>query len=164
MVDLIAPDSKEERTRARANRGKYAEYKVTDRAKIGKYTTEHGNECARWKFMKDFSNLKESTVLNFNKCYLEELKARGASPSVTNLTVKGRGRPVILGDLDDKLIHVLGAMQRKGGALNCHVLRATARALLKANPAHAAPVCTFNMPHSWVVLIYRRMGLCSGQA
>ena len=94
---------------------------------------------------------------NFKKWYLEELKASGDSLSVTNLTVKERGRPAILSDLDDKLIHVLGAILRKGGALNCHVLRATARALLKANPAQATRVYTFDMPRSWVVSIYQRM-------
>ena len=32
---------------------------------------------------------------------------------------------MILGDVDDKLIHVLGAIQQKGGALNCHVVCTT---------------------------------------
>ena len=55
-------------------REKYAEYKGTDCAKIRKHEAEHRNEHARRKFAEDFPNLKESTVPNFKKLYLEELK------------------------------------------------------------------------------------------
>lgn len=113
----------------RKNRGKYAIYTDEDRAKIGKYASEHGNERARKIFIKVFLNLHESTVRNFKKRYLAKLKEEHekANPEViSSLPVKKRGRPQLLLDLDSKLLHVLRAIRNKGGVLNIHVVRATA--------------------------------------
>ena len=42
-------------------------YSAEDRARIGKYALENGNETARVHFLKKFPNLRESTVRNFKK-------------------------------------------------------------------------------------------------
>ena len=72
--------------------------------------------------------------------------------------MKARGRPPSLGKLDDKLVNVLLAIRQKGGTINCHIVCATATALLKVNPSQTASLCTFDMPRSWIVSIYKRIG------
>ena len=87
-----------------------------------------------------------------------KLNAKINEQSITNLALKTRGRSPILGDLDDKLVNVLLVIRQKGGTINCHVVRATTTALLKVNPSQAARLCTFDMPRSWIVSIYKRIG------
>ena len=140
------------------NGGERSLYTEQDRAKIGKYAAENGNKLARRKFAEAFPNLKESSVRNFKKLYLQKLDAKRNEQSITSLAVKARGRPPILGDLDDKLVNVLLAIRRKGGTITCHVVRATATALLKVNPSQAARLCTFDMPRTWIVSINKRIG------
>ena len=156
VVDLSDPNRPKEPVRRK--RGKYATYTEQDRAKIGKYTAEIGNELAHPKFVEAFSNLKESSVRNFKKLYLYKLDAKRNEQSITSLALKARGRPPILGDLADKLVNVLLAIRWNGGTINCHVVRATATALLKLNPSQAARLCTFDMPRSWIISIYKRIG------
>ena len=76
---------------------------------------------------------------------------------VAALPTQPRGRPPLLLELDVKLITFLQAVQRKGGVINIHVVRATAEALIKCNPAFAQQLSKFEMPHSWVQSLYRRM-------
>ena len=54
-------------TKKRKTRGKYTAYTGENRAQIGKYALENGNEKARLHFLSIFPNLKESTIRNFKK-------------------------------------------------------------------------------------------------
>ena len=146
----------------RQRRGKYSVFTDKDRAKIGKYASEHGNERARKWFSKEFPNLHESTIRNFKRRYLTTLKeeSKKVNPEViSSLPCKSRGRPPLLLELDGKLIQVLRAVRSKGGVLNIHVMRATAKALIKCNPSMIQQFQGFEMRRSWVQSIYRRMGL-----
>ena len=58
----------------RVARGKYTKYSNENRAKIGKYTLENGNERARKHFLIKYPFLTESTVRNFKKAYNEKLQ------------------------------------------------------------------------------------------
>lgn len=49
----------------RVAQGKYTKYSNEDRAKIGKYTLENGNERAQKHFLIKYPLLTESTVRNF---------------------------------------------------------------------------------------------------
>ncbi len=53
-------------------RGKYAVYTDEDRAQIGKYAAQNGNERARKHFSTSFPSLTESTVRNFKSNKLLE--------------------------------------------------------------------------------------------
>ena len=53
----------------RKMRGKYVRYTPEERASIGKYALENGNERARRHFQSLFLNLTESTIRNFKKAY-----------------------------------------------------------------------------------------------
>ena len=88
----------------------------------------------------------------------EEARKENPLP-VTSLSTQPRGRPPLLLELDTKLIQFLQAVRSKGGVINIHVVRATAEALIKCNPAFAQQLSRFEMPRSWVQSLYRRMNL-----
>ena len=145
----------------RVARGKYTKYSNEDCAKIGKYALENGNERARKHFLIKYPLLTESTVRNFKKAYNEklqkELKKINPQP-VDNITPQPRGQPPILLELDTKLIKLLLTIRTKGGVVNIHVVRATAKALIESNPVAGSHLAKFKMPRSWVHSIYRQMG------
>lgn len=58
----------------RKKRGKYVVYSDKDRARIGRYASENGNERARRHFLSEFPTLTESTIRNFKRLYLNKLK------------------------------------------------------------------------------------------
>ena len=151
VLDLADP-SPAKKGRAR---GKYTHYSPAERAQIGRYALENGNERARKHFIAKFPNLKESTIRNFKLAYKERLKRQ---QQVVEIPHKPRGRPPILLELDVKLIRFLRAVRNRGGVVNIHVVRASAKALIDSNPLMASHLQNFNMPRSWVTSVYRRMG------
>ncbi len=148
-------------SKKRRLRGAYTVYTPADRARIGKYAVENGNKNARLRFLKDFPSLNESTVRNFKKSYVEKMnqqrKQMNPQP-VTEIQIQPRGRPPYMLELDNKLIKFLLAVRSRGGIINIHVVRASAKALIDTNPDHQQ-LARFNMPRSWVYSLYRRMGL-----
>ena len=54
-------------------RGNYTQYSPQQRASIGKYAFQNGNERARMHYLCEFPDLKESTIRNFKKAYQEKL-------------------------------------------------------------------------------------------
>ena len=145
----------------RKKRGKYVQYTPEERARIGRYAVENGNEKARLKFQSNFSNLSESTIRNFKKAYLEKLnhERKQARPKqVTAITAQPRGRPPILLELDGKILQYLKALRSRGGVVNIDVVRASTLALIESNPSTSQQLVKFNMPRSWVQSIYRRLG------
>ena len=86
----------------------------------------------------------------------EEAKKENPLP-VTALPTQPWGRPLLLLELNAKLITFLQAVRRKGVVINIHVVRSTAEALIKCNPAFAQQLSRFEMPRSWVQSLYRRM-------
>ena len=141
-------------------RGRYTHYSAEDRASIGRYALENGNEKARQYFLVKFPNLKESTIRNFKKAYKERMDCQQKqlhSQPVTKIMAQPRGRPPILQELDTKLIKFLRALRRRGGVINIHVVRAATQALIESNSS-AEQLRRFNMPRSWVQSIYRCMG------
>ena len=149
-------------SKKRKLRGAYTAYTPTDRAKIGKYAAENGNKNARVHFLKHFPNLNESTVRNFKKAYLERMKFQQKQlhpQPVTQISIQPRGRPPLMMELDSKLVKLLHAVRSRGGIINIHVVRASAKALIATNPQTHQQLSHFDMPRSWVSSIYRRMGL-----
>ena len=106
----------------RVPRGKYTFYTPENRAKIGKYALENGNERARRHFLLQFPNLNESTVRNFKKGYKEQLAYQKKRNNPQPITSKPKGRPPLLLELDEKLIGFIRAIRSKGGVINIHVV------------------------------------------
>ena len=69
-----------------------------------------------------------------------------------------KGRPTLLLDLDQKLLHFLKALRVKGGVVNSHVVRSVAKALIESNPSSSRHLQHFTFPRTWVQSVYRRMG------
>lgn len=154
--ELAAPTAKRRR-----GSGTYTTYTPTQRAMIGKYALENGNERARKHFLSEFLNLPESTIRHFKKAYCEELekKRRKAHPQpVVEIAAKPKGHPPILLDLDEKMLKFLKAIRSKGGVVNIHVVRAATDALIASNPSSSTHLQNFSKPRSWVQSLYRRMG------
>ena len=142
-------------------RGNYTKYSNGDHAKIGRYALENGNERARKHFLIKYPLLTESTVRNFKRAYKEKLQkeSKKVNPQPgTCITPQPRGRPPILLELDAKLIKLLTAIRTKGGVVNIHVVRATAKALIDSKPSTGSHLAKFKMPRFWVHSVYRRIG------
>ena len=164
IVTAAVHDSADPNPKKRKTRGKYTTYSDQQRVAIGKYASENGPEKARKRFMAEFPNLNESTVRYFRRLYQQQIKEEAKKDNplpVTVLPTQPRGRPPLLLELDAKLINYLQAVRKKGGVINIHVLRATAEALIKCNPAFSQQLRRFDMPRSWVQSLYRRMKVYS---
>ena len=114
-------DPAEAATKKRKARGKYVRYTAEQRASIGKYALENGNES---HFSSVFPNISESTVRNFKKAYTEKLQQRRKQPylqPVVEIPAQPRRRPPLLLELDEKLIKYLRAIRSKGRVVNIHV-------------------------------------------
>ena len=80
----------------RKTRGKYTVFTPKDRADIGRYALENGNEKARRHFLASFPNIKESTIRNFKLAYKKEMEAQrklAAPKPVDKILAQPRGRP-----------------------------------------------------------------------
>ena len=85
--------------------GKYTHYTPAQRAQIGWYALENGNERARKNFASEFPDLKESTIRNCKKAYKDKLdhqRKQLCPQPVTEIPHKPRGRPPILMELNEK--------------------------------------------------------------
>ena len=159
VVASVSTLADPELVRKRKSKGKYYQYTDEDRAKIGRYACEHGNEKARRRFLNQKPKLSESTVRNFKKRYqtkMREEQKKDHPQPVTKVTSQPRGRPLLMGELDESLLKFLKATRAKGGVINVHVVRATADALIKSNDQ--VHIAKFDLNYSWVQSIYRRLG------
>ena len=138
----------------------YIHYMAEQRAKIGKYALENGNERARRHFSSKLPNLKESTIRSFKSAYKQSYRNREkANPQpVMEIPAKPKRRPPILLDLDEKLIKFLKAVSIKGGVVIVHVVRAATKALIESNGSASQQLQNFSTPRSWVHSLYHCMG------
>ena len=80
---------------------------------------------------------------------------QGGTPvTVTSIPQDTRCRPPILLDLDKKLLTLLKSIRNRGGVVNFSVVKASALALIKSNPAK--DFRGFEATPSWDRSIYRR--------
>ena len=96
--------SEEERSRGASGRKqKYTHLTPEARARIAKYAAQCGNAAAVKYFAKEFPTLGESTVRLLKKQYQADLKKVGPEEEITQLAKKKRGRPLTLGNIDEKV-------------------------------------------------------------
>ena len=75
----------------------------------------------------------------------------------TELTKLKRGRPLILGSIDEKVKNFLLILRRKGGVVNSAVAIAAAQALIqKSSDEHLK--CIDLVSSSWTQSLFRRIG------
>ena len=98
-------------------REKYANYTSVERCDIGKYANEMGTAAVLTKFRKERPNLNKSTVRTFVKKYKDELKqaAREKRTPKRIMEIQKRGRPLLLGRVDEMVRNYLSATRQHGG-------------------------------------------------
>ena len=140
------------------SRGHYQRFSNEDRFAIGKYAAVDGPMATVRKFKPKFPHLKESTVRTSRDKYRNTLKrSRGSSSPVKKLATMTRGRPLMLGKLDEKVKNFLLALRRKGGVVNTVVAIAAAKALIqKSNEDHLKVIELEKS--SWAKSLFQRMG------
>ena len=103
-------------SKTRPGRGGYLKFTDKARFEIGKHA---------------YPKFKESTVRTFRDKYVLSLKSSNSVVSTKKITSLKRGRPLMLGQLDEKVKKFLIALRHKGGVVNTVVANATAKALLR---------------------------------
>ena len=140
-------------------RCKYNKFKDEDRYMIGKYAAIHGTAAALRKFKKSFSHyrLTESTVRAMREKYHRVLKSQSSSSPIKKLSLLKRGRPLMLGSLDEKVQKFLVALRSKGGVVNTVVAVAVAKALIEKSSDESLKAIDLDNS-SWAKSLFVRMG------
>ena len=138
--------------------------KLTDKERydIGKHISIHGATAAVRKFKKSHPHLKleESTARSLKKKYEELLKSKSEKTELTKLK---RGRPLMLGSIDEKVKNFLLILRRKGGVVNSVVAIAAAQALIqKSSDEHLK--CVDLVSSSWTQRPFSKDGFCQTNA
>ena len=133
-----------------------------ERFLIGKYTAINGPSAAVRKFQTSHPHLKfgESQARALRKKYLDQQKK---SPnSGKEIATLKRGRPLMLGALDEKVRNFLQIIRRKGGVVNTVVAIATAKALIeKSDQKHLKNLDLERS--SWAKSLFQRMSFVQNQ-
>ncbi|KAK3586300.1 hypothetical protein CHS0354_002802 [Potamilus streckersoni] len=105
-------------------------YSPEIRAEIGKYALEHGNTKAAKKYSKELNmSVGESTVRSFKKQYLDILKS--SKGEINELMKARRGRPLVLGDLNQEVADLIYRIKEAGGVINQDIVIETAQRVAK---------------------------------
>ena len=138
---------------------RYGTFTSEERFAIGKYASIHGPIAAVKKFAKTHPHLKlkESTARSFRAKYHQLVKSADTIISPTNkiVTLK-RGRPLLLGKLDETVKNFLIALRKKGGVVNTVVANATAKALISKSDDEHLRLIDLNSS-SWAKSLFKRM-------
>ena len=139
-------------------RKKYNEYTASDRFRIGKYRMENGSRRTARAFQKDFPNLNESLVCNFMKKYAKEqehTKKMNGSLCVS-IRNRKRGRPPMLGSIDQKKRDFLIALRHRRGIVSSTIAIAVGKAFISESCDES--VKNLCIEQSWAESLFRRMG------
>uniref|UniRef100_A0A8W8MB69 Uncharacterized protein n=1 Tax=Magallana gigas TaxID=29159 RepID=A0A8W8MB69_MAGGI len=108
-------------------RGNYERFSPETKAKIARYAINHGaSKAARYYSTTLNKNVQESTVQRFKTAYLLESKRNDGSP-ITALTPQKRGRPPLLGNLDEDVQDYIKDLRISGGIINTNIVRCIGR-------------------------------------
>lgn len=137
----------------------YQKWTSEERFKIGKYAAINGPVATARKFGSNSRPINESTVRVFCKMYKAELKAASKEKrSVeTKLAVLPRGRPLLLGSLDQMVQRFLLAVRSRGGLITSAIAVSVAKALIVRNPHFNLGHIDLDSSH-WARSLFRRMG------
>ena len=107
---------------ATGRKRKHTHFTPEQHAKIAKYAVHCSNTAATRHFSQEFPTLGESTVRVFKKQYQEETKKKGTEEEISSLPKKKRGRPLILGELDNKVQQYVRSLRRAGVPINANFI------------------------------------------
>ena len=130
-----------------------------ERYEIGKYAAMHGSRAAERKLHTKEKPLSESNARRFSKLYKEKIsKVQKNNRDVNkNLSVLPRGRPLLLGGLDQMVLRFLLSLRGTGGLASSAVAISAAKALIARNPQYNLSHIDLDSSH-WAQSLFRRMG------
>ena len=147
-------------TNITSNRPKnYRKWSEKERYEIGKYAAIHGSRAAEKNFHTKEKPLSESNARRFSKLYKEEIsKAQKNNRDVTrNLSVLPRGRPILLGSLDQMVQRFLLSLRRTGVLVSSAIAISASKVLIARNPQYNLSQIDLDSSH-WAQSLFRRMG------
>ena len=147
-------------TNITSNRPKnYRKWSEKERYEIGKYAAIHGSRAAERKFHTKEKPLSESNARRFSKLYKEEIsKAQKNNCDVNrNLSALPRGRPLLLGSLNQMVKRFLLSLRRTGGLVSSAVAISAAKAIIARNLQYNFSYIDPDSSH-WAQSLFRRMG------
>ena len=160
IVDYIAvTEAVEASSQVKIRKQTYTNWTNKERFVIGKYAAENGHTAAARTFSSKNKPLNKSTARRFCKRYKEELqrsKKEKCKPK-TELSLQPRGRPLMLGSLDEMVQRYIRAYRSRGGPVNSLIAVSIAKVLITRNPQ-------LNLGHldldfsSWAKSLFKRMG------
>ena len=106
-------------TAAERERKLYKKYTEKGRYEIGKYASGNGTTAACRKLKSKF-NIGESTGRSFKNKYEQMIKSAKRKNEIPEKVIKEkiRGRPILLGEIDDMVQRLLLSLRKKGGVVN----------------------------------------------
>ena len=83
---------------------------------------------------------------------MERQRKQWKPKPVTEISSKPRGCPPLLLEVDTKLIVFLNAVWKRGGVVNCHVVCATAKALIESAESGTVKqnLSQIDLPRTWL--------------
>ena len=147
-------------TNITSNRPKnYRKWSEKECYEIRKYAAIHGSRAAERKFHTKEKPLSESNAWRFSKLHKEEIsKSQKSNRDVNrNLSVLPRGRPLLLGSLDQMVPRFLLPLQRTAGLVSFAVAISVTKTLIAQNPQYSLSHIDLDSSH-WAQSLFRRMG------
>ena len=150
----------------RRKRGSYNRYDDQTRAKIARYSSEHGNKAAAEKFSNELGHVvSESTVRNM-MTYLSVLKIEKDPDIIQSLPHAARGRPLMLREYDKDVTHYIKSLREAGGIVNRSIIIAATTGIVSHKNSgllkeHGGPI---DLGRSWAESFLRRNGYVKRKA
>ena len=147
-------------TNTTSNRPKnYRKWSEKERYEIGKYAAINGSRAAERKSHTEEKPPSESNARRFSKLCKEEIsKAQKNNSDVNrNLSVLPRGRPLLLGSLDQMVQRFLLSLRKTGGLVFSDVAISAPKALIARNPQYNLSHIDLDSSH-WPQSLFQRMG------
>lgn len=134
----------------------YTKFTDKERFLIGKYAAINGPIAAVRKFKTSHPHLDfgESQARALRKKYLANQKSANVEKKIVPLK---RGRPLMLGTVDEKVQVFLQLLRRKGEVVNTVVAIATAKALIERSGLENLKAIDLESSF-WAKSLFQRMG------
>ena len=130
LISIATVERKEVRNQLKkvedkkTGRSSYCKYTRTDRAEIGQYVAKSGVANAVQTFQQRFPAIKQQSISNFKRKYLE-LKSADPSESAIEIQAKKRGGTSLLPDeLMTKTVDIIKALKLKAAPISYSVMAA----------------------------------------
>ena len=146
VVNALAPKT--------SSLGKYKVYPEKDRLRIGKYAAENGATRAVRKFSALYPKLNESTARGFSKLYKASLYTNPEQEE--KLPKLKRGRPLMLGPIDELVVRFTEAVKDRGGHVSYDLVCTVAEVLMSRSDDPS--IQSQKSPgKSWAKSLFKRM-------